>query len=276
MLQPVAGGGVGLEPRVGDRYFVIDTAIRSAAPTFCRTYRGRRCPVCHLRVAQHGFVSHVNRCIAGFNAGTAERSPMGADSRGVWADVLVSSGEPVLIGDMLRVMKLVDATYAELGHHVSLRPRHRGKILGFGRNPETGGRFGPPGAFHKLIEKVEDFARDVMRCQIVRVCEQWIRALKTNAAALSQDTCNNAAWSQGLPWPWFEGFGASTLYCMWNYSGIDWHDLLIAIICRLGPSRWPRCPNFLLVPRWDAAPSATKRANRARIASESLRRRTNR
>ena len=97
---------------------------------------------------------------------------MGADSRGVWADVLVSSGEPVLIGDMLRVMKLVDATYAELGHHVSLRPRHRGKILGFGRNPETGGRFGPPGAFQKLIEKVEDFARDVMRCQIVRVCDQ--------------------------------------------------------------------------------------------------------
>ncbi len=80
---------------------------------------------------------------------------MGADSRGVWADVLVSSGEPVLIVDMLRIMKLVDATYAELGHHVSLRPRHRGKILGFGRNP----------------------ARDVMRCQIVRVCEQWIRDL---------------------------------------------------------------------------------------------------
>ena len=82
--QPVAGGGVGLEPRVSDRYFVIDTAIRRAAPTFCRRFRGRRCQICHLRVAQHGFVSHVKRCIAGFNAGTAARSPMGADSRGVW------------------------------------------------------------------------------------------------------------------------------------------------------------------------------------------------
>ena len=149
---------------------------------------------------------------------------MGADSRGVWADVLVSSGEQVLFGDMMRVMKLVDATYAELGHHVSLRPRHRGKILGFGVNPNTGGSFGPPGAFHKLREKVEDFARDVMRCQIANVCEQWNRALKWHDAASSQDTCNNAAWSQGLPWPWFEGSGASTLYCMWNYSGVDWHD----------------------------------------------------
>ena len=157
MLQPVAGGGVGFEPRVGDRYFVIDTAIRSAAPTFTRTQRGRRCPVCCLRVPQCGFVSHVNQCIAGFNAGTAATSPMGADSRGVRADVLVSSGEPVLFADMLRVMKLVDATYAELGHHVSLHPRHRGKILGFGRNPETGGSFGPPGAFDRLVEKVEGF-----------------------------------------------------------------------------------------------------------------------
>lgn len=149
---------------------------------------------------------------------------MGADSRGVWADVLVSSGEQVLFGDMMRVMKLVDATYAELGHHVSLRPRHRGKILGFGMNPETGGSLGPPGAFNKLKDKVEDFARDVLRCPIVRVCEEWLSALKKNAAALGQDACNNAAWSQGLPWPCFEGSGASTLYCMWNYSGIDWHD----------------------------------------------------
>ena len=149
---------------------------------------------------------------------------MGADSRGVWADVLVSSGEPVLIGDMLRVMKLVDATYAELGHHVSLRPRHRGKILGFGRNPETGGSFGPPGAFDRLVEKVEDFARDVLRSPIVQVCEQWIGALKLSLTNGSHDACNAAASSQGLPGPWFSGSGASALYRMWNYSAVDWHD----------------------------------------------------
>ena len=58
MLQPVAGGG--FEPRVGDRYFVIDNDVRRAAPTLSRTERGRRCPVCILRVAQCGFASHVN------------------------------------------------------------------------------------------------------------------------------------------------------------------------------------------------------------------------
>ena len=228
MLQPVAAGELGDEvcgfgPVCGDCY-VIDCDFRNAAQalqTFGRKNRSRRCPVCLLGVGQRGFMKHVKKCIAGFNAGTAVTSPMGADSRGVLADVLASSGEPILFDDMLNMMKLLDATYAKFGHHVSLHPRHRGKILGFGRNPETGmnfisGSFGPPGTFDRLVDKVEDFARDVLRSPIVRVCEQWIRALSLLRAASSQDV--------NLPMPCFSGSGASTLYCMWNYSAVDWMD----------------------------------------------------
>ena len=174
--------------------------------------RGERCKVCNQMRERATIKAHTESCIYSRKGMLCQQPAWGLLADGQAVNLLVAALPQQTTRLMLTFLDEVEHIYHQCGHHVSLRPDHRGVMFGIGVNPRTRQRFGPANAYPVVQRKVEDLWKHVKELPVIRMAMFAIRKMM-------EEGDPSVGLRMTFPPSSFDE-GGMNCFCSWDYSPV--------------------------------------------------------